>query len=231
VFDAWLGTGNDETWSKHRLNYAILGGDDLKQQISFKYRAASELDLFLAFTSIIVWDIYEDSLPILDITFQPELFYRAMSKDNAYSFDTGYWHNSNGKDGSASRAWDRLFVRGNYLGSLLDRECVVSATAYVTLYESDKNGDIGEYLGNWDVDFAWRSLIDPQADDLDLLLTLVAGRDEVPFDRGQLQLGLRYRIPNARFNPRLFAQYFLGYGDTLLEYNYKKSTLRLGLAF
>lgn len=42
----------------------------------------------------------------------------------------------------------------------------------------------------------------------------MAGRDNSPFDRGSIEVSLSYRIPNARFKPRLYLQYFSGYGDT-----------------
>lgn len=58
----------------------------------------------------------------------------------------------------------------------------------------------------------------------------MAGRDNSPFDRGSIEVALSYRIPNARLKPRLYLQFFSGYGDTLIEYNERKSTVRFGVA-
>lgn len=229
---SWLGEGAGELWSPHLFNYAALGPDDLKMQVSYKYRLLREDSFYMAFTSMIMWDIYDDSIPFRDITFQPEIFYRvSVDESGPYSLDFGYWHNSNGDDGPTSRAWDRWYARGILNGELLDREILVVPTVYVTFNEAGENADISDYMGDWELNVMWRSLIDPEGDDLDLLMNIFAGRNNVPFDRGQFQLALRYRIPNVTFNPRLFLQFFSGYGDTMLEYNEKNTTVRLGIAF
>jgi outer membrane phospholipase A len=229
---AWAGTGEGETWSLARNNYAAVGPDDLKLQLSFKYRAFRESDFYVAFTSRIVWDVWERSLPYRDITFQPEFFYRWIPQPGVpYSLDMGYWHNSNGKDGSESRAWDRLYIRAVFRGELLGREYFVVPSGYLTVYASDKNDDIEDYLGYWDVSFLWRRLVDPGEENLDLLVNLVGGEDGIPFDRGSLEVGAFYRLKGSDFNPRLFAQFFTGYGNTLVEYYDHETTFRVGLAF
>ena len=44
--ESWLGTGDNEVWSPHLLNYAAIGPDDLKMQLSFKYRAARDHNIY-----------------------------------------------------------------------------------------------------------------------------------------------------------------------------------------
>ena len=153
-----------------------------------------------------------------------------MSARVPYSVDVGYWHNSNGKDRKDSRAWDRAYVRTVLEGKLLGRHALLVPSAYATIAEGGRNEDISEYLGNWDLRFLWHSMIDPKGDDLDLGFVVMAGRDNSPFDRGSVEVTLSYKIPKARFNPRLFLQYFSGYGDTLIEYNQRKTVVRFGLA-
>lgn len=62
-------------------------------------------------------------------------------------------------------------------------------------------------------------------------MNLISGDDGVPFDRGSWQVGLQYRLKGVKFNPRLYAYYSSGYGDTMLEYKDYKSTFRVGIAF
>lgn len=222
-----FGPGFGERFSAHRLNYAVAGVNDLKMQLSFKYRFVRDAPAFVAFTNVIGWDIYEDSYPYRDINFQPELFYRFdVRADQEIRLDLGYWHNSNGKDGDESRAWDRLFARGIVPGTLWGREFVAIPSLFTTVGRGRRNPDIDEFLGEWELGFVWTDVISPDepGDDLDLLLNLWGGE-------GTVQLGLQYRLETYRWNPHLFAQFFSGYGDTLIEYDERKTEFRVGLSF
>jgi len=46
-----------------------------------------------------------------------------------------------------------------------------------------------------------------------------------------MSAGIKYKLPTDNFNPYLYAQYFYGYGETLLRYDRKESRFRAGLAF
>lgn len=222
-----FGTGFDERFSAHRLNYAILGNDDLKMQLSFKYRIVSDAAVYVAFTNVIAWDVYEPSFPYRDINFNPEIFYRlAVDAERGIHLDLGYWHNSNGEEGPDSRSWDRLVARGLIPGSLLGREFVVAPALYHTLDTESRNDDIEDFLGNWELGFLWHNLLSPdeEGDDIDLILEVIGGK-------GTLQLGAQYRLDSYKWNPHLFAQLFSGYGDTLIEYDERKTELRFGLSF
>ncbi|MBL0057771.1 MAG: phospholipase A [Elusimicrobia bacterium] len=234
IEDRSFRTAGKEVLSLHKLNYAIVGGDDLKLQYSFKYRPVDEFGFFLAFTNYMLWDIYADSIPIIDNNFNPEAFYRFVDSERwLAAADAGYVHLSNGSSGATSRSVDRLFVRGLKTGVLGGREFYASADAYVILAKGEFNQDYSDYLGFWDFTFWWRNVF-KQKDGmgLDLQYQRTSGKNGNPFSQGNNVVGLQYRVPSwPRFNPTFYAQWFNGYGEVILDYNKSHEELRAGLSW
>ena len=220
------GTGHDSQFSLYKLNYAIIGRDDAKMQMSFQYRVMKETPLIFTFTSVSIWDIDRDSNPARDINFNAELFYRwDLDADAGVRFDTGYWHKSNGNAGPTSRNWDRLLFRGVFEGELLGRPLLATPTIFIGLPDSDSANDFEDYLGHWDTTLFWRDLISPDepGNDLDMLVEVVGGK-------GSLTVGLQYRFDSTDFNPNLYMQFFTGYGDSQLSFNDKTTEVRFGIS-
>jgi len=218
--------------SLHRLNYSIIGDKDAKLQFSFKFRLAEKLPLYFAYSNLALWDIFETSSPFDDINFIPEFFYRFQGNNRwLISTDAGYIHTSNGKDGDLSRSWDRLVLRINTAFTPGPMHLVWVTALYSPLTTGDENDDIDQYLGYWETYIFLRGLLGHSSENLDIELSMQSGRDSIPFDRGNVTVGLKYRLPTSNFNPYLYAQYFYGYGETLLRYNQKESQFRAGLAF
>ncbi|PLY12392.1 MAG: hypothetical protein C0624_00925 [Desulfuromonas sp.] len=218
--------------SLHRLNYAILGDRDAKMQFSFKFRLAKELPLYFAYSNMALWDIYETSSPFNDINFMPEFFYRFHGNNSwLISTDAGYIHTSNGKDGDLSRSWDRVALRINTAFTPGPMHLIWITALYAPLTTGGENKDIEDYLGYWETYCYLRGLLGSRSENLDLEFALHSGRNSTPFDRGNMTIGLKYRLPTDNFTPYLYAQYFYGYGETLLSYNDKESKFRAGLAF
>lgn len=221
-----------ESVSLHRLNYAIAGSNDAKLQFSFKFRLSDNLPLYFAYSNLALWDVYETSSPFNDINFVPEAFYRfSADKDWLISIDAGYIHTSNGKDDALSRSWDRLYLRLNKTFTPGPLHLIWITSLYAPLTTGDENEDIDRYLGYWDTYLILRGLFGAERENLDLEFATQAGRDNLPFNRGNLWVGLKYRLPTEAFNPYLYAQYFYGYGETLLRYDLRDNQFRAGLAF
>jgi phospholipase A1 len=219
-----------ERFSAHELNYALLGLDDGKMQVSFKYRLHAGVPFYLAYSNTVVWDVFEQSGPYRDVNFLPELFYRFGEPGGAVSsVDLGYLHYSNGRGGSESRSWDRLYARARLERSAWSRPLTLEPTAYIPIAYGSNNPDIADYLGYWKVESRLGRLLDPTEENLALRVGLVSGEDGVPFDRGALTLGLSYDLRAGGFHPLLFAEYFVGYGNSILEYDQRSEVLRVGL--
>ncbi|MBP9128122.1 MAG: phospholipase A [Elusimicrobia bacterium] len=228
-----LGTKSD-VFSLHKLNYAVVGSDDLMLQYGFKYRAIDTKQLYVAFTNYMIWEVYKDSIPVYDNNFNPELFYRFTTGSKWLPvIDAGYWHLSNGQAGLTGRSWDRLATRILFDHSDTKRPSLVSVEIFpLTLSKGDHNEDIGQYLGWWNFNAMVKNVFQHRSGQgMDVGFQLWSGANGVPFDKGNYKINVLYPFhlwPN--FNPTLMLQYFDGYGEVIRDYNIKTEKLRFGVA-
>ena len=174
VRDSIVGSNPDQNFSLYKLNYAILNDEDLMLQYSFKYRVIDEL--YLAYTNLVLWDIYDGEQPAIDNNFMPELFYRfIVEKDWLVSFDAGWFHRSNGTSGPDSRAWDRWQLRMNTQFEPGGKQVLMTYAIFEDIKKSSKNEDINEFSGPWELNIVTRNIIDYKGNELDLAFKLVPG--------------------------------------------------------
>ena len=224
--------------------YAVYGpgtNSAARIQISFKYqlfgsRQAEGLPrswrdgLYFAYTQRMFWDLDAYSSPFRNIDFQPELFYLTPSAVLAdgitLSAQGGIRHESNGRDGDASRSLNTLYVApmaamqlsGGYRFSIAPR------VAFPVGDTSD-NPDIQRYRGNL-------SLFMELGEDQGLRLS-TSSRLNFSSGKGAFSAELSYplmRLLGAGPDFYLFGQSFDGYGENLLDYNRRTTRFRIGLA-
>lgn len=226
--------------------YFIVGGDgglNAKFQISLRYRLfdgrgalASRLpwldDLYLSYSQTSLWDLGDLSKPFKDSSYRPRVFY--SNYDLARFFDgqlrvgveSGFGHESNGKEGDDSRSFNMLYVRptltlGDPAGLRL-----FAAPLIHNYIADDENPDIKDYRGyvDWVLGFGAKG-------GLDFWTTLRKGERS---DYGSMELNLSYplsKLSGGDLTGWLTLQYFNGYGESLLDYNRKlDSQWRLGIA-
>ena len=232
-------------FSAHEPMYFIAGDADpiAKFQISFKYQIFDpESDLVKAFWPIggvhvaysqtSLWDLESDSVPFFDSSYRPELLWVSPE----VKFDTGpvsrvgvqggLAHESNGKSGADSRSLNIVYIRPSVTfgdrGDGLFLTFAPKLLAYVGEFDSG-NADIKDYRGYGEL-----SLITGQRNGLQLRTTARIGDD---WDKGSVQLDLSYplgKLTRESVDLYLHAQYFNGFGETLLEYNESQSVFPHG---
>jgi len=226
--------------------YFIVGGDgglNAKFQISLRYqlfdnqgRLARRLpwidDLYLSYSQTSLWDLGNLSAPFKDSSYRPRLFYsnndltRLFDGQLRLGVETGFGHESNGKDGEDSRSFNMLYVRpiltfGDPAGLRF-----FAAPLIHNYISDDDNPDIADYRGNvdWVLGFGAKG-------GLDFWTTLRKGRRS---NYGSIELNISYplsKLSGGDLTGWLTLQYFNGYGESLLDYNRKlDSQLRLGIA-
>jgi len=226
--------------------YFIAGPDypNAKFQISFKYQLFSNTGplvktlpafkgLHIAYTQTSLWDLTSTSKPFVDTSYKPEVFYSIHRVDGGRWADwlrldlqAGLQHQSNGKSGADSRSLNVAYFEPTLiLGNEDGFHFSLAPRVWAYLGSLDENPDIKDYYGNVGVrsTLGWgRSL-----------LLSATGRIGDDANRGSLQLDLSYplmRFLYGNVGLYLYAQYFLGYGESLLRYNERSSAFRVGFA-
>jgi len=226
--------------------YFIAGLEppNAKFQISFKYQLLSNRGalvqrypllrgFFLGYTQTSVWDWSAPSAPFEDSSYRPELFYRYERVDAGRWADwlrldlqAGLQHESNGRGGADSRSLNIGYAEpGVTLGRKDGLRLRLAPRVFAYLGDLSDNPDLKDYRGHLEL----RSRLGWERG-LDLAATGRLGDD---WDRGSLQLDLTYPMAQfvfGGFSPYLHLQYFYGYGETLLRYNERGSSIRLGIA-
>jgi outer membrane phospholipase A len=229
-------------FSPYEPNYFSAGSSgptNAKFQVSLKFRVFNPETqtpflekLYIAYSQTSIWAIGTSSRPFYDSSYRPSLFFLdedisqwPFGKWSQLGFQAGLEHESNGKDGTASRSINIGYVRPTFTLPLADPYFVsISPKIYGYLEKSD-NPDIPYYRGYSDV------LVKVGATDgIQLATTMRKGTGQDPYS---VELDLSYPLKTAtlgNLGGYLHLQYFNGYGESLLDYNRKvRSQFRIGL--
>lgn len=226
--------------------YFLIGGDgglNAKFQISLRYQLfdnrgalARRLpwidDLYLSYSQTSLWDLGDLSKPFRDSSYRPRLFY--ANYDLARFFDgrlrvgveSGFGHESNGKEEEDSRSFNMLYVRPAVtLGDPAGLRFFAAPLIHNYIAD-DENPDLKDYRGYVDWVFGFGA-----KGGLDFWTTLRKGERS---DYGSVEANVSYplaKLSGGDLTGWLTLQYFVGYGESLLDYNRKlDSQWRLGIA-
>ena len=208
---------------------------EVKLQISLRAKVAQgvllpDADLWFAYTQRSMWQLWDhaDSAPFRSTDYQPEVIYVVPIPHTAAALpggwrwrmlQTGLVHQSNGQADPLSRSWNRAFV-----GAGFERgDVALQLRAMHRLPEGgqDDNPDVTHYIGGGEAVLSWlpgRSIA---------ALTWRTGQS---LRRGSVQLDWTYPVDSEQpLGLRWYLQLFSGYGETLLEYNQRHSSIGFGL--
>ncbi len=205
---------------------AELNSTEARFQISFKARLWAtdnrRFGIWAAYTQQSQWQVYNSDLsrPFRENNYMPELMasYRPDLQFGGVHwrlFNLGYTHQSNGRADPISRSWDRLVAefgieRGDF--ALLVRPWLVLDDG------GDDNPDITDYYGHGDITaiYKWHG------HSFSLM-----GRGNLATDKGAAQFS--WTTPPLLGPLRGYVQVFTGYGDSLIDYNWKQNAIGLGV--
>jgi len=209
----------------------VPGGEDfeldeveIKFQLSLKVPLAIGLfddraNIFAAYTNTSWWQAYNSdaSAPFRETNHEPELF---MTFNNDWEIlgltnrlnGFGIVHQSNGRSEPLSRSWNRIYANFVFERGGLG----ISLKPWYRIKEdedTDNNPDITDYLGYGEVKVAYKT--GKQT------LTAMGRKKAFELTWSRLTWG----------NIRLYAQYFHGYGESLIEYDKSSDVFGIGFAF
>ncbi len=202
---------------------------DVKFQISLAIRLTDTVlpwnsFLFLMYTQKTFWNVFENSLPMHDLNFNPGIGWsKPFFNKNRYvgKLTLLVEHESNGRDGEDSRSWNRISFYGS---TIIDEWLMVHAKFWIPIIDGENNKDILRYCGIYQSGV----VITTPNKKFNFGLTLVK-REGWNFNFNTIFEAI-WKV-HEKSNLNLFLQYYNGYGESLLDYNQFHSRLRVGIIF
>lgn len=209
---------------------AELSQYEVKFQYSFKVPIGRRFllgndQLYFGFTQLSLWQAYNSELsaPFRENNYEPELRWEINLDEPLFSgslsdFSLALNHQSNGRSGDLSRSWNRVTFDTTWA----DKNWAIGLQLWYRFQESeeeDDNPNIDEYLGYGKIrlGYKWK--------DYRFTSTLMNNlRSE--HNRTSVELGISMPISRKL---RGFVQYYNGYGETLIDYNYRTKRIGVGV--
>ena len=222
------------TWSDPNLDPflelepdAQLEDNEMMFQLSIKAPIwqnmfGSDIDGYFGYTTKSYWQLFNDdfSAPFRETNYQPELFVRKTNKLDStfgiFGWDLGINHESNGRAEPLSRSWNRVMGR---FGLQLSNNFTLATRVWYRIpedEEDDNNPNMYRYYGYGDVRAIWT----PNRNTFTALAR--PGTKEFSYE-------LTWSYPISRVF-RVYALYYNGYGESLLDYDTKSERFAIGIA-
>jgi phospholipase A1 len=208
-----------------------LDSVEAKLQLSFKVKAAEGLfnksaDLWFGYTVTSYWQAYNSgvSAPFRETDYEPEamLVFRTdydIAGLKGRFINLGLVHQSNGRSVALSRSWNRVyaqfgFERGDFALLIRPWYRIPESAA------NDNNPDIKNYMGSGD-------LVASYSKGGNTYSVLLRNNLKSTANRGALQANWSFPL-HGRLQG--YIQYFNGYGESLIDYNYKQQSIGIGVS-
>lgn len=201
---------------------------EVRFQLSFKTKLwqeamGSPIDLWFAYTQQSKWQLYNGtrSSPVRETDYAPELIL-SMPMDiklpglHWKMLNAGFIHESNGLSGVYSRSWNRAYLqagleRGDFLFMFRPWYRLPAGVG------KNDNPDIRQFMGSGDIQVSWIGR--------EHALSALA-RYSFQGRKGAYKLNWAFPITG---NLKGYAEYFNGYGHSLIDYNHRQQIFGLGL--
>jgi phospholipase A1 len=234
----WSSQPNDQPYSGNPADSYKIPNEDAqdfnhiesKFQISFKVKVLQAIfgrygDLWVAYTQKSHWQVYNNSLsrPFRETNYEPELILNFNTNFNLFGFKNrmsgvSFNHQSNGRDMPLSRSWNRIIFHAGF-----ERDnWQVYVRPWIRLPDDqDDNPDIIKRVGNGDATIIYskgRSILS------------FTGSTNFAFNShfsGYGEASWSYELFG---NLKGYLQVTHGYGETLIDYNNRQTTIGLGVS-
>ncbi|MEL6300107.1 MAG: phospholipase A [Pseudomonadota bacterium] len=196
-------------------------------QLSFKAPIwrdmfGSGLNTYFAYTAKSWWQVAnsEFSNPFRETNYMPEVFVRDVRGKDVLGLDVVGWslgvaHESNGREQALSRSWNRVIGRAGI--QLHDDVSLFGQLWYrIPDDEDDDNPNEYRFYGYGDVRAVWT----PNKNTFTAMVR--PGTEELSYE-------LTWSYPVSRVF-RVYASYYNGFGESLLDYDFDGRRFMLGIA-
>ena len=204
---------------------------ETKFQVSLKAKIMQDAfgkgDVWVDFTQQSYWQMYNGELsrPFRELNYEPELIFTYPLNFSAGNLKMkmiglSVNHQSNGKEVAHSRSWNRFILMGVFQWN----EVLINARLWKRFTEKsreDDNPDIENYIGRCELSIAY-----PFRKNVFNLRV----RNNLNFNHNRGLVELNWIYPLSR-DLRILLQASHGYGDSLIDYNYKQTIVGVGFTF
>ena len=215
------------------VTYAKNIPNDSRKSVETKFQISLAKPLFYdvfglreslvaAYTQTSWWQITKKSSPFRETNYQPEIFLnfaspKYLEQIGVKNLKFGLLHESNGRDGTNSRSWNRAYVQGD----LVYGDLTISPRVWSVIGEKNDNKEILNYIGHGDLRLSYKLN--------DQIFSLML-RNNLHFDKTNKGAAeISYMFPIFSSGVYGYLQYFTGYGESLIDYD--RHTDKIGLGF
>lgn len=203
---------------------------EAKFQLSIKTKIFHDMlwgtaDLWGAYSQDAYWQIYNKDLsrPFRELNYEPEIILNFPTNFPIFGFKARMFgvalnHQSNGRAEPISRSWNRIIFHGGFERN----NWQVYLRAWIQLHDSDDdNPEIKNYIGRAEANVIY---------DWGVQRFTAIATNSLKFggqNRGSIQLNWTFPIEG---NFSALVQVFNGYGETLIDYNHRQTTIGIGVS-
>ena len=231
----WSTDPNEQPVSENpKYNYPlsniVLGRYEARFQLSLKVKALQGIfgkhgDLWVGYTQKSHWQIYNTtySRPFRETNYEPELILNFATDFSLFGLKTrmlgvAFNHQSNGRAEWLSRSWNRVILHAGFERG----KWVLLLRPWLRLPDADdENPAVTDNIGRADATVIYRTGRN---------LFSVVGSHSLrggAKNRGQVQFDWTFPVTG---NLRGDLQILHGYGETLIDYNHRQTTIGLAIS-
>lgn len=228
------GSPSYQPYQKHEMRLQLSARTKIASGLLTGPTSSGKDSLWFGYTQQSYWQLFNGDIsrPFRNTDHEPEVFY-VYPSDAQLPFGwrwrysgVGLVHQSNGQSNPISRSWNRWYLM---TGAELGNRWQLHLKAWQRLSESaleDDNPHIQDYIGRGEIKLGWN------VNEQNYLGVTARGSLGKGKGSGRIEwlrtLGEGWN--GGKSNLRLHVQLFSGYGDSLIDYNNKRTTLSVGLS-
>jgi len=180
---------------------------------------------YVSYRQTSFWQAYVKSAFFRETNYEPSMYFDYQWDNRPFSLHNvriGAVHQSNGRGGSAERSWNRAFIQLKFgKPHTWFAQWRLWARIDGLLGARDYNDDITRYLGYGKLRVGYRH-------QQHVFTVMLRNQLESGFKRGATQLTWSFLVYKRI---RGYVGAFLGYGQSLIDYNHRTHSLGVGISF
>jgi len=176
------------------------------------------LRLYLGYTQLFFWQLYSSTQFMREVDYEPSLFMKWHFAENMFA-NLIVNHESNGKGGYMEVSWNRVIGSLELTAKNFYAQIIGWYPFFPLKADAHAPHSLVYYLGYDKVILSYNLK--------DIVFSIEGQNFESGFKRGHIMASLSY---SANSRVKLYMQYFMGYGQSLIEFDHYTKSYGIGIA-